>query len=176
MENLSKTWGLDAAPVALQNISATDFSIRLSQALNTYIQLSSIRFMALNVQIAVGDFSSLVHTATSNTEVVREKIVFGISRVWSAFSVIACIILLAGGIASSVFAHLAVGPEILGYATSLMRKTTLELPREKEGLEGTELGFELRNSRVRYGFSTLEGSVMVVGAQDNVARIKDVLK
>ncbi|CAH0043613.1 unnamed protein product [Clonostachys solani] len=177
MENLSKSSGAQTRPLALQNISATDFSIRLSQALNTYIQLRPMRFMALNVQNADGGFEgSAAGTATSNGEVAREKIVFGISQVWSAFSMIACIILLAGGIASSVFAHLAVGPEILGYATSFIRKTTLELPREKEGLEGTELGFELRKTRVRYGFSTLDGAVTVVGDQDSVARIKDVLK
>ncbi|CAH0016595.1 unnamed protein product [Clonostachys rhizophaga] len=176
MENVRDTVDSRSPSLALQNISATDFSIRLSQAMNTYIQLRSMNFMSLNLQNADGGIKCCVQTATSNGEVVRENIVFGISRVWSAFSMIACIILLAGGITSSVFAHLAVGPEILGYATSLMRKTTLELPREKEGLEGTELAFELRNSRVRYGFSTLEGAVMVVGAQDNVARIKDVLK
>ncbi|CAI6014663.1 unnamed protein product, partial [Clonostachys chloroleuca] len=169
MENLGNTLELESPPLALQ-------SIRLSQALNTYTQLRSMQFMALNLQNADGGVKCCVHTATSNGEVVRENIVFGISRVWSAFSVIACIIFLAGGIASSVFAHLAVGPEILGYATSLMRKTILELPREKEGLEGTDLGFELRKSRVRYGFSTLEGSAAVVGDQESVARIKDVLK
>ncbi|CAG9990255.1 unnamed protein product, partial [Clonostachys byssicola] len=177
MENLSKTFTADTAQLALPNISATDFGIRLSQALNTYVQLRPMRFMALNVQNIDGGFeASDAATATSNGELVVEKIVFGISRVWSAFSMIASIILLAGGIASSVFAHLAVGPEILGYTTSLMRKTTLELPKEKEGLEGTDLGFELRKTRVRYGFSTLEGAVAVVGDQESVTKIKDVLR
>ncbi|VUC21198.1 unnamed protein product [Clonostachys rosea] len=177
MENLSKSSGSETTPLALQNISATDFSIRLSQALNTYIQLRPMRFMALNIQNTDGGFEvGAAATATSSGEVAREKTVFGISQVWSAFSMIACIILLGGGIASSVFAHLAVGPEILGYATSFIRKTTLELPREKEGLEGTQLGYELRKTRVRYGFSPLEGDVAVVGDRDNITRIKDMLK
>jgi hypothetical protein len=80
--------------------------------------------------------------------------VHAVKRTWMALFFASCTILLASGIVSAVFAHLAVGPEILGYASSAVRDSKyMVLPPElgaKDALEVTKI---IGQNKVKYGFT-----------------------
>ncbi|RGP71954.1 hypothetical protein FSPOR_3069 [Fusarium sporotrichioides] len=158
----------------LSNTTEKQFGRRLSQLLTTYVLLGQLnqytsqgssditaRFEP-NVTVPV-DFSTL-------------KEIYVVHWSWMALFSACCVVLLASGITGVMFAHLAAGPEILGYASSVVRDSKyVSLPSiagEKEALEVTKM---VGQQRFRYGFTnaTSEGRpLMGIGLEDQIQGIK----
>lgn len=78
----------------------------------------------------------------------------------------ASLILLASGIVSIAFAHLAVGPETLGYASAVVRDSKyINLPVEAGKKEAFEVVKMMGQKRLRYGYvdSVAEDGQPMVG-------------
>ncbi|KAF5678617.1 hypothetical protein FHETE_1169 [Fusarium heterosporum] len=104
-------------------VSAEQFGRRLSQVINTYLLVSQTYKYAMQ---ADDKFESNV---TVPVEVGNLVEVYALEWSWMALFITSCTILMASGIASGVFAHLAIGPEILGYASSAVRDSRyMDLP------------------------------------------------
>ncbi|KAG8355284.1 hypothetical protein FVEN_g13160 [Fusarium venenatum] len=83
-----------------------------------------------------------------------------------ALFVVSCVILLASGIASIVFAYLAIGPEILGYASSIVRDSKyVNLPAEAGKKEAFKVVKIMGQKRLKYNYidSVAEDSQPLVG-------------
>ncbi|VUC25983.1 unnamed protein product [Clonostachys rosea] len=139
-----------AGQVEPSKIDKKDLSTRLSQVLNTYIQLSSAAGHALEGSSLNGEGSI---TQEADSQVDKWSIVYSISTVWTVFCILSIILLLASGVAGVVFAHLAVSPAVFGYATAALRKNNMYLSKASETMDGMELARELKKRRVCYGWS-----------------------
>uniref|UniRef100_A0A4E9E9A1 Uncharacterized protein n=1 Tax=Gibberella zeae TaxID=5518 RepID=A0A4E9E9A1_GIBZA len=72
---------------------------------------------------------------------------------WTILFLVSSLILLASGIISIVFAHLAIGPEVLGYASTVVHSSKyVELPAEAGKKEAFEVVKMLGQKRLRYGY------------------------
>ncbi|KAH6696898.1 hypothetical protein F5X68DRAFT_618 [Plectosphaerella plurivora] len=131
------------------NVDEASFGRRLSQVLNSYIFLS-------NLGSDYDDGVLLYPNATAEVAVSTLVPVYRVARPWIALAFICCVVLLAGGVLSVVFAHLAHGPEVLGYASSIVRDSKLmDMPADVGTMSGVEISREMRDLRLRYGYSEL---------------------
>lgn len=163
-------------PLQLADLDAETFSRRLTQVLNSYIHLGQMYTNALG---NIGrDGSLLYQNTTVPTRVTNIVHVYQVPKIWAALSIVSCVVMLAGGTASVVFAHLAVGPEVLGFASTAVRDNKyMALPSETANMEGTDISVRLRDRRVRFGVTQEEDiDGMGVGFQEKVVRIKDAVK
>ncbi|CAH0020727.1 unnamed protein product [Clonostachys rhizophaga] len=154
-------------------IDKKDLSTRLSQVLNTYIQLSSAAGRALEGSSLNGDGSN---TQEADSQVGKWIVVYSISTVWTVFCILSIILLLASGVAGVVFAHLAVSPAVFGYATAALRKNNMYLSKASETMDGMELARELKKRRVCYGWSENDLStdgVTGIGELLDTGRLED---
>lgn len=123
-------------------------SRRVAQVLNTYLILSSV-----NLQ---GDFETQGQsirpnaTATVTTSNLVQK--YRVSKTWSTIGVLSSLVFLLGGIASVAFAHMAKGPEVLGYVSTVMRDSKfLGLGPDTGYMAGMDMSKMCRNMRIRLG-------------------------
>jgi hypothetical protein len=123
-------------------MNATLFSRRLSQILNTYILVSQMDNWAIggstehqHVTIPV-DYSSLLE-------------VYSVSRLWMGFCLLTCFLLLIGGVLSVIFANLVSGPEVLGYASTVLRDSRfIEMPPNTGRMSAIDLTLKEKQTRV----------------------------
>lgn len=162
--------------VFIDELDIKKVGIHFGQLLNTYIALSQL-YEAIastrdeanvafepNITFA-GEASTLVET-------------FVVSRLWIILSLLAAVVLLAGGILSVVVTHLTYGPEILGYVSTAIRNSKfIDLPSTATWLDGTELTNEMKTTRIRYGFirDAVGEPVVAVGYEEGTERIKNVV-
>ena len=128
-----------------------EFSIRLSQMINSYLMISRDKFEP-NPQRGEEGRTDPKEWKRTNAETTDSRYVYSISRPWMAVCIISCVILASGGTLSVVFAHLTRGPEVLGYVSSTLRDsryvtTSLSLSY----LEGYEVSKILSKERLRLG-------------------------
>ncbi|KAM0351042.1 hypothetical protein ACHAPU_002823 [Fusarium lateritium] len=121
---------------------------RLAQVINSYLLVGQV------YQFAMQADSNFESNVTAAVEVGNLVEVYIVHWSWMALFFVSYAILLASGIVSVVFAHLAIGPEILGYASSAVRDSKyIELPQDvgkKEALEVTKM---MGQKRLKYGFT-----------------------
>ncbi|KAM0230831.1 hypothetical protein ACHAPO_008887 [Fusarium lateritium] len=117
-----------------ESITLEQFGRRLAQIINTYLLVGQVYGPATKAD------SNFEYDITAPVEVGNLVEVYNIDWRWMALFVVSCVILLASGITSIVFAYLAIGPEILGYASSVVRDSKyIDLPAEA----GTKEAFEV---------------------------------
>ncbi|CAG9986552.1 unnamed protein product [Clonostachys byssicola] len=168
---------LNTTAYNMSSVDAKTFSYRLSQVLNTFIQIASMDVNALRL----GDSGStyLEKNQTASAEVDSPVNVFSIPKLWAAFSIASGLILLIAGVASVFFVHWAVGPEVLGYATTALRNNPLvSVPESAMKMDGIELAVQLRQRRVRFGFAgtgSTGGSVVGVSDENLTDRFRDMI-
>lgn len=149
-----------------------DFSRRLSQLLNTYILLSSFDFGSVTEDGTSLDISP---NAIARAEVSNLVVVYVVPRAWIAVGLLACLVLLLAGIASVVVTHVAASPEILGYASTLVRDSKfMDLPPDAGSMSASEITAMLKDRRVRYGYSELTQQgrpLMGVGPVNDIEKL-----
>ncbi|KAF4996631.1 hypothetical protein FGRMN_4377 [Fusarium graminum] len=154
-----------------KGVGTEQFGRRLSQVINTYLLVSQTYKYAMQ---ADDKFESNV---TVPVEVGNLVEVYAVKWSWMALFITSCVMLIASGIASVAFAHLAIGPEILGYASSAVRDSRyMDLPLDvgmKDALEVTKM---IGQRRLKYGFvdsTTGDGQTLVgIGLEDEVGNIR----
>ena len=92
-----------------------------------------------------------------NTTVTGERTnlveVYIVNWSWSVLFLVSSLILLASGIVSIMFAHLAIGPEVLGYASTVVHSSKyVKLPAEAGKKEAFEVVKMMGQKRLRYGY------------------------
>ncbi|MCJ1384310.1 hypothetical protein MMC17_007426 [Xylographa soralifera] len=123
----------------LTTLALSDLQQRLALLLNTYWQagfnasaqttVSAIADSAL--MFDGGKFANAIYYPTYDAYVT--------SWAWLAVLVASSTILLAAGIASAIFDAYTVGPDVLGFASSMTRNNKyMDLPREDGTLSGAE--------------------------------------
>ncbi|KAF6816283.1 hypothetical protein CPLU01_13917 [Colletotrichum plurivorum] len=143
--------GVKIGAPRLDDFDEKAIGVRLSQLLNTYLLLSQV-----SVDIAGGDnldydSEPTVSNRADATEIVEQ---YFVSKTWLWLGIASSAVLLAGGILSVVFAHLARGPEILGYVSTIVRNSKfVEVPPHTSWLDAADLSRMIKDERIRYGFT-----------------------
>lgn len=155
------------------NIKASDFSDRLTQVLNSYIH-------AGQTYTDVTGHGNIRRSTAVPSEVTCGLGVFQVDKLWAAFCVISILVLLGGGISGTVLAHVATGPEVLGFASIVIRDSRyIKLSDDLTGAERLEVTEEFWNIRLRFGvLNELGDSGIEVGTgfEGSLFRVKDALK
>ncbi|KAL2074333.1 hypothetical protein VTL71DRAFT_8111 [Oculimacula yallundae] len=151
------------------------FSHRLPQIFNTYMLLSQLFTIAPvgSVDPAV----SLIPNVTLPVQVSNLVQRYHIPRVWFVLCFVSFLMLLIVGVMSTVFAYL--GPEILGYASMLVRDSKfIHLPEQAREMDGIDVTKLIAHRRVRYGVTHMgsndqEMPLIGVGLEGQTERIKN---
>lgn len=156
----------------IENVTAKDMGVRLSQLLNTYLLISQLSFEIAEWDADKPTFGAKVSiNAETSTPVVN----FQISPLWLTLFLVASIVLLAAGISSVVLKHSTYGPEILGYASTVLRDSRFfDVPRDYRGLDGIDLSGKMKSERLRFGIirDSKEGQPETgVGHQKSTSRV-----
>lgn len=161
--------------VGLESIAAKVFSFRLGQLINSYLLANQIpveNLMAGNGNLHAD--SSAHETATAKIHDLARF--YYVPRFWAAISYISCVVLLVSGVLSVVFAHLASGPEVLGFASTVIRDSRyMDLHPDIGRMNGVDIAFVLKDQRVRYGYTHLtrrQRPLVGVGRQEEIGLIK----
>ncbi|KAJ3541523.1 hypothetical protein NM208_g4577 [Fusarium decemcellulare] len=135
----------------LSKVSPQQFGRRLSQVLNTYLLLSQLYQYASQGNL---DWKAKFEpNVTMPVEVSNLVEVYTVNWSWITLFFVSCAVLFASGIVSTVFAHLAVGPEILGYASSVVRDSKyIDLAPEIGGQEAIAITRMMSQQRIKFGF------------------------
>ncbi|KAH9229845.1 hypothetical protein K456DRAFT_570389 [Colletotrichum gloeosporioides 23] len=158
-----------AEPTFLENVTAGEMGIRLSQLLNTYFQLTQL---SLNITAGSSADSSFEPNVSVSAISSQGLVLFDISSAWATGCLTSCVILLAAGIFSVILAHWARSPEILGYVSTAFRDSRhMELEAGSDRLTAVELSKAMMGEKIRYGaVSKKDGDElrMGVGRQEEV--------
>ncbi|KAL2206351.1 hypothetical protein CC79DRAFT_1358258 [Sarocladium strictum] len=145
-------------------------SRRLSQLLNTYLTLSSYDDYVFGY-----DETGLWQTTRTSVELSTLMRRFHSSTRWSIIGVVSCIVCLASGVASVVIAHIAKSPEVLGYASTVLRDSKIVNLYPSVGhMAAMDISKVHKSLRLRYGYDeTIAGSrVIGVGLEKEVTPIQ----
>ncbi|KAJ4197197.1 hypothetical protein NW767_009089 [Fusarium falciforme] len=162
------------------NMKGSVFSRRFSQIINTYFLLSQ-QFLKKSTSDTTDD-GYYEHNISTPVEVSSSLVMkYNVAMGWMALFFVSCIVLLLSGVSGVVFTHMADGPEILGYASTVVRDSKfIEISNgvDSGAASAAEITLAMKNERVRYGFmdSTPEGKPLLgVGREGETRPIKDYL-
>jgi len=162
----------------LVNVSKEDFGIRFSQLFNTYMIASQI-MTSEKSGVAFNADQPLVNRIEVSGQNRRYTEVFSISLPWIIGWLVSCIVLLLGGVASTVYAHILYGPDVLGFASTIVRDSQfIEVPPQVVWKDGGEVTMAMKNLRVRLGLTQAAGRgqpLLGVGYESETEMIKDVV-
>ncbi|KAK1467048.1 hypothetical protein CMEL01_11041 [Colletotrichum melonis] len=156
----------------IESVTAKDMGVRLSQLLNTYLLISQLSFEIAEWDADKPTFRAKISVdAETSTPVIN----FEISSLWVTLFLVASIVLLAAGISSVVLKHCTYGPEILGYASTVLRDSRFfDVPRDYRRLDGIDLSRKMKCERLRFGLvqDLKEGQPRTgVGYQESTGRL-----
>lgn len=161
---------------ALERVPPRDLSMRLGRLINSYLMLSQPdnATVTLTGSVARAVEMSANATVVADAETLVEEYV--IDRAWAALYMASCAVLLAAAAWSAVLTHKVHVPEVLGYASTVIRDSKfMDLEPETGRLNGLDLTLQLRNQEVRYGVTqvTLRGAHLAgVGPTSEVEPVK----
>lgn len=150
------------------------FSRRLSQILNTYLLLIQVY---LSTPEGSTGGSQLKHniTAAASTTILVE--VYSVSRGWVVACGISCGVVLIGGLLSTIFRHKAISPDILGFASTVIRDSRyVDLPLGFDRMSGTGITKELIRQKMRYGVTALtrgDQPLLGVGREEDILKLRE---
>ncbi|KAL4935947.1 hypothetical protein BDV06DRAFT_228336 [Aspergillus oleicola] len=167
---------------ALEDVPPREFSIRLGQLMNSYLLLGQA-FTSLLMgggEVGVGSGSvALSPNVTVPVDVEQLVEQYVIHAGWGVVYMVSCVVLLFSAIASAVLAWVVRTPEILGYASTVVRNSRfVDVGPEADGLDGLELAQRMGRQRVRYGIvqQRVDGEGrqvrLGVGLKDEVQKIQ----
>ncbi|RGP72375.1 hypothetical protein FLONG3_6771 [Fusarium longipes] len=138
---------IDADKDLFLSLGPEEFGRRLGQVINSYLLLGQVYKTAMHAD------SKFNYSVTVPAEVSNLVEVYTVNWLWTSLFLASSVILWASGIVSVVFAHLAIGPEILGYASSVVRDSKyIDLPSEAGRKEAFDVVKMVGQKRLRYGF------------------------
>jgi hypothetical protein len=109
------------------------------------------------------DFNFNITVPAERTDLIE---VYIVNWSWTILFLSSSVVLLVSGVVSIVFAHLAIGPEVLGYASSVVQNSKyVELPAQAGKKEAFEVVKMMGQKRLRYGYvdSVAEDGQPLVG-------------
>jgi hypothetical protein len=142
-------------------------SRRLSQLLNTYLMLSSYGGYVFGY-----DEADTWQTASTSVELSSLTRRFHSSTLWSIIGVLSCLVCLASGVGSVVVAHIVKSPEVLSYASTVLRDSKIVNLYPSVGhMAAMDITKMHKNLRIRYGYDETipESRVIGVGLEKEVA-------
>lgn len=151
----------------INNIDLQTIGPRFGQLLNTYLGIS---------QLPLGDLQeAFIPNVTTEGVVATYSEVFMVSKVWVGLCVISTLVLLACGCFSVLFVHLASGPEILGYVSTMARNSRyITLSPKTTWMDGPELAKETKSLWIKHGLvfgEVAEEAVLAIAAEDKTEGI-----
>lgn len=175
--NIRNYFGPDDTPPSeytyFENVDKTAFGRRLAQILNTYILLSQV-FLA--AQGGSQGASVMWRNVTDDVPTTVLVEVYHVSWLWTALGFAACGLLLAAGVASVVMRHMVAGPEVLGYASTVIRDSRfVGLPPQLAGMDGLDISRAMWEQKVRYGYvDAMAGGqpTIGVGREEETVRLR----
>lgn len=154
----------------LDDIPETVFSQRLGQILNTYLLLSQAYTSVTGVA-----GQNFMRNISTQVTVSQSKEIYIISKPWIALFIFATLALLGAALVSVVFGHMTTSPELLGYASSVLRDSRhVDLPPGGGTLSGIEMARCLKDMEVRYGIVGREPDgigTLGVSVKERVGRV-----
>lgn len=112
----------------------------------------------------------------TETETTDFLFVYTISWPWMAVCIVSCAVLLIGSILGVFYTHMARGPELLGFVSTMFRDSKyIDVPLGTENVGGLELSKIMKDERFRYGFTRdSQGGVGRVGIahEEHVTKIE----
>ncbi|EEU35712.1 uncharacterized protein NECHADRAFT_87976 [Fusarium vanettenii 77-13-4] len=157
-----------------EHVDADLFSRRLSQVINTYILLSQMFLQATGVSAESAGTTDWNVVAPAQVSTLIET--FSVPRLWIGFCLLSCLILLIYGVLSAILTRLSARPDILGYASTLIRDSRyIDTPQEVGRMEGADVLRKMGDLRIRYGFvrESPEGQIRSrVGLQEETQPLK----
>jgi hypothetical protein len=133
--------------IELGDIPKPLFSHRLTQLLNTYLLLSQTFD-----EVTGSGKIPLANNLTAPVVSQRLEDVYTVSWAWAVVFLVGSLVLLACSVAGAIFAHMAVTPEIMGYASSTVRDSRyIQLPPGAGTLDGLDLARALKGGSIQYG-------------------------
>ncbi|KAI6780212.1 uncharacterized protein J7T54_002991 [Emericellopsis cladophorae] len=164
--------------VRLQDTQRADFSQRFTEVLNSYLHVAQMFTNALGNEDPDG--RRLSSNVTAPAEVETLVLEYHVRKEWAALCILACCVLLAAGVAGVVYAHVSVGPEILGFASTVVRDSKLvDMPVGAGARDGLDLTVEMKQRRIRYGLTRRDGDLeplLGVGEEDGTVKIGDLVR
>ncbi|CAH0051684.1 unnamed protein product [Clonostachys solani] len=158
-------------------ISEAEFSVSLSQIINSYIIIQQIGFYLLVSDGMIGQVPYRVKDwvqTSSDTDGILY--VYSVNRPWGAVCAASCVILSIASILGVIFAHSCRGLDILGLVSTGIRDSKyVDMPSGGESLDGHELSIVMKNERLRYGhthLSTKVTPVIGIGRERHIRKIK----
>jgi hypothetical protein len=134
----------DAAPFYM----TINFEQRLSVLLNTFWHPS----FAPGVQANIGGGSSdveLYRKDGNGTWSSTEVTIYSVNWAWLSVLIICSAILLTAGITSAIWEHQTIGPDILGFASSIVRQSKyIALPKGDSTMTGSQRARMLADEKV----------------------------
>lgn len=119
---------------------------------------------------------------TTPVKVINLVEIYSVTGVWMGLCIFSRTALGASGILSVFLAHLASWPDVLGYTSTLARDSRYigKMPSETAQMGGADVAVEVRDMRIRYGFTgqNSKGQQVWVGVgreEDETKRIRDYL-
>lgn len=157
-----------------EHVDADLFSRRLSQVINTYILLSQMFLQAAGVSAESAGTTNWNTVAPAQVSTLIET--FSVPRLWIGLCFLSSLILLICGVLSAVLTRLSAGPDILGYASTLIRDSRyIDTPHEVGRIEGADVSRKMGGLRIRYGLvrESPEGQMRSgVGLQEETQPLK----
>jgi hypothetical protein len=121
------------------------FEERLSILLNTFWHFS----FAPAGQAKVGDSSELYRKDGNGTWSSTEVTIYSVNWAWLSVLIICSVILLTAGITSAIWEHQTIGPDILGFASSIVRQSKyIALPKGDSTMTGSQRARMLADEKV----------------------------
>ena len=120
--------------------------------------------------------SPLSYNVTADATTTTLVEVYVVSTLWISLGILSSCVLFLGGLLSVVFRHLATGPEVLGFASTVIRDSKyVSLPLEMGRIGGLDITKAMKGQRVRYGLTGTiqEGQWSAgVGLESETTRMK----
>ena len=160
--NAISSEGIDVDRDLFNSTTPEQFGRRLAQVINSYLLVGQVYLTAMQ---ADSNFKS-EYNITTPAEVSNLVEVYTVHWLWISLFLVASLILLASGIVSIAFAHIAIGPETLGYASAVVRDSKyIDLPAEAGKKQAFEVVKMMGQKRLRYGYvdSVTEDGQPLVG-------------
>lgn len=166
----------------LRKVPDIDFSVRLSQVINSFILAEQLGLSA-NPQFAKStmfsggtEHPSGIHHKNATADTTNLITVYRISWPWMLLCILSCTVLAAAGIFGVMYAHSGSGPNLLGFASTMLRDSKyidMYSPDANIGyMEGSELARLLKNKRIRYGRvrGCSTGDTLGIGREEEVMK------
>lgn len=138
-----------------ENLTDSDVSIRLGQLINTYLMISQaygpISAGRLG-NVWTNNLGSSIYNITTTMSTVKTEEIYTINTIWLAAFFVTAIAMLAASILGAIFCHSSITPEILGFASAVIRDSKyVDLAPGFGALGGLEMTKAFEKIEFRYG-------------------------